>query len=79
MATVATVVATLIGVVVGLVAGFTRGWLDRVINFIIDVFLSLPVPPGARWPLAPIIVEPLRPSSPSSSCYCAVHLAARRC
>jgi peptide/nickel transport system permease protein len=42
VATVSTVVATLIGVVVGLVAGFSRGWLDRIINFFIDVFLSLP-------------------------------------
>ena len=42
VATVATVVATLIGVVVGLLAGFSRGWLDRVITFVIDVFLSLP-------------------------------------
>ncbi len=42
VATVSTVVATLIGVVVGLLAGFSRGWLDRVINFFIDVFLSLP-------------------------------------
>ena len=42
VATVSTVAATLIGVVVGLLAGFSRGWLDRTINFFIDVFLSLP-------------------------------------
>jgi ABC-type dipeptide/oligopeptide/nickel transport system permease subunit len=42
VATISTVVATLIGIVVGLLAGFSRGWLDRVISFVIDVFLSLP-------------------------------------
>jgi len=42
VATVSTVAATIIGVIVGLMAGFSRGWLDRVINFFIDVFLSLP-------------------------------------
>jgi peptide/nickel transport system permease protein len=49
------VVATLIGVVVGLIAGFSRGWLDRIINFFIDVFLSLPFILVALA-LAPIIV-----------------------
>ena len=28
--------------VIGLVAGFSRGWLDRIISFIIDLFLSFP-------------------------------------
>jgi peptide/nickel transport system permease protein len=42
VATVAAVVSTLIGIVVGLVAGFSRGWLDKVITFVIDIFLSLP-------------------------------------
>ncbi|HET6625730.1 MAG TPA: ABC transporter permease [Nocardioidaceae bacterium] len=42
VATISTVAATLIGIVVGLVAGFSRGWLDRIVSFIIDVFLSLP-------------------------------------
>ncbi|MFL6165457.1 MAG: ABC transporter permease, partial [Ornithinibacter sp.] len=42
VATVATLVSTVIGVVVGLLAGFSTGWLDRFINFVIDVFLSLP-------------------------------------
>jgi peptide/nickel transport system permease protein len=55
VATVSTVVATLIGVVVGLIAGFSRGWLDRIINFFIDVFLSLPFILVALA-LAPIIV-----------------------
>jgi peptide/nickel transport system permease protein len=36
------VAATLIGVVVGLFAGFSRGWGDKIVGFIIDVFLSLP-------------------------------------
>jgi peptide/nickel transport system permease protein len=56
VATVSTVVATLIGVVIGLLAGFSRGWLDRVINFFIDVFLSLPFILVALA-LAPIIVS----------------------
>lgn len=42
VATISTVAATMIGIVVGLVAGFSRGWLDRVVSFVIDVFLSLP-------------------------------------
>jgi peptide/nickel transport system permease protein len=42
IATIATVVSTMIGITIGLVAGFSRGWLDRVITFIIDTFLSLP-------------------------------------
>jgi peptide/nickel transport system permease protein len=56
VATVSTVVATLIGVVIGLLAGFSRGWLDRIINFFIDVFLSLPFILVALA-LAPIIVS----------------------
>ena len=56
VATVSTVAATLIGVVIGLMAGFSRGWLDRVINFFIDVFLSLPFILVALA-LAPIIVS----------------------
>lgn len=56
VATVATVVSTLIGVAIGLVAGFSTGWLDRFINFIIDVFLSLPFILVALA-IAPIIVS----------------------
>ena len=56
VATVSTIAATLIGIVVGLLAGFSRGWLDRVINFFIDVFLSLPFLLVALA-LAPIIVS----------------------
>lgn len=38
----ATVIATIIGIVIGLLAGYARGWLDNVLSFVIDVFLSLP-------------------------------------
>jgi peptide/nickel transport system permease protein len=56
VATVATVASTLIGIVVGLFAGFSRGWLDKVITFVVDVFLSLPFILVALA-LAPIIVS----------------------
>jgi ABC-type dipeptide/oligopeptide/nickel transport system permease subunit len=56
VATVSTIAATTIGVIVGLLAGFSRGWMDRVINFVIDVFLSLPFILVALA-LAPIIVS----------------------
>lgn len=56
IATVSTLAATMIGVAIGLVAGFSRGWLDKVINFVIDVFLSLPFLLVALA-LAPIIVS----------------------
>lgn len=42
VAGLATVICTMVGIVVGLVAGYARGWLDNVLSFIIDVFLSLP-------------------------------------
>jgi len=42
VATISTVIATIIGITIGLIAGFSRGWLDRIISFVIDVFLSLP-------------------------------------
>ena len=42
IATFSTVFATMIGITIGLLAGFSRGWLDRVISFFIDTFLSLP-------------------------------------
>ncbi|MDX6372826.1 MAG: peptide/nickel transport system permease protein [Nocardioidaceae bacterium] len=38
----ATLVSTIMGVVLGLIAGFSRGWLDRVISFVTDLFLSFP-------------------------------------
>jgi peptide/nickel transport system permease protein len=50
-----TTVSTMIGIVVGLVAGFGKGWVDRVISFIIDVFLALPFLMIALA-VAPIIV-----------------------
>ena len=45
-----------IGVVLGLVAGFSRGWLDRIIMFVTDLFLSFPFLLGALA-MAPIMVE----------------------
>jgi peptide/nickel transport system permease protein len=56
IATVATVLSIGIGVVLGLIAGFSRGWLDRIIMFITDLFLSFPFLLGALA-MAPIIVE----------------------
>lgn len=54
VATICTVLTTAIGVTVGLVGGYARGALDRVITFVIDVFLSFPFLLGALA-LAPII------------------------
>ncbi len=56
IAVIATVVSTVVGVCVGLVAGFSRGWLDRVISFVIDLFLSFPFILGALA-VSPILVE----------------------
>ena len=42
VATSVTILTTIIGVVVGLVAGFSRGWVDKVLSWIMDFFLSLP-------------------------------------
>ena len=56
IATVATVLSIGIGVVLGLVAGFSHGWLDRIIMFVTDLFLSFPFLLGALA-MAPIIVE----------------------
>ena len=56
VATCATVFSTLLGVVLGLMAGFSRGWLDRVIMFFTDLFLSFPFILGALA-IAPIIVS----------------------
>ncbi len=56
VATAATVISTIVGVSIGLVAGFARGWLDRIISFVIDLFLSFPFLLGALS-LAPIIVS----------------------
>jgi peptide/nickel transport system permease protein len=56
IATIATILSIGIGVVLGLVAGFSRGWLDRIIMFVTDLFLSFPFLLGALA-MAPIIVE----------------------
>ncbi|MGI8676079.1 MAG: ABC transporter permease [Nocardioidaceae bacterium] len=56
VATIATVTTTIVGIVVGLIGGFARGWLDRIISFILDLFLSFPFLLGALT-LAPIIVN----------------------
>jgi ABC-type dipeptide/oligopeptide/nickel transport system permease subunit len=56
VATVSTIVATMLGVAIGLIAGFSRGWLDKVINFMVDVFLSLPFLIVALA-IAPILVS----------------------
>jgi ABC-type dipeptide/oligopeptide/nickel transport system permease subunit len=54
IATIATVLS--IGIVLGLIAGYSHGWLDRVIMFITDLFLSFPFLLGALA-MAPILVE----------------------
>jgi peptide/nickel transport system permease protein len=56
IATIATVLSIGVGVVLGLVAGFSRGWVDRIIMFVTDLFLSFPFLLGALA-MAPIIVE----------------------
>ncbi|MEZ5095007.1 MAG: ABC transporter permease [Nocardioides sp.] len=56
VATLATVLSTVIGVVLGLMAGFSRGWLDRIISFVTDLFLSFPFILGALA-LTPILVS----------------------
>src|SRR4051794_9794291 len=52
----ATIVSTIVGVVLGLIAGFSRGWLDRVISFMTDLFLSFPYL-LAMLALAPIVTS----------------------
>lgn len=54
VASIATILSTVIGILVGLVAGFSHGWLDRVLTFFVDLFLSFPFILGALT-LAPII------------------------
>lgn len=56
VASISTLISTLIGILMGLVAGFSRGVLDKVITFVIDLFLSLPFLVVALA-LAPIIVS----------------------
>ena len=56
VATIATVLSISVGVVLGLVAGFSHGWLDRIIMFVTDLFLSFPFILGALA-MAPILVQ----------------------
>ncbi len=53
VASLATLVATVIGVTVGLFAGFLGGWVDRVLSFVIDLFLALP------FILAALVISPI--------------------
>jgi ABC-type dipeptide/oligopeptide/nickel transport system permease subunit len=69
IATVATVLSIGIGVILGLVAGFSRGWLDRIVMFVTDLFLSFPFLLGALA-MAPILVERFgKPGQPLSTLY----------
>lgn len=56
IASLATVISVVVGVVLGLVAGFAGGWTDRIISFVIDVFLSFPYILGALA-ITPILVS----------------------
>lgn len=56
VAVVATVLTTVLGVIVGLVAGYLGGRTDRVVSFLVDLFLSFPFLLGALA-LAPIVVS----------------------
>ena len=56
VALAATVFSTIIGLVIGLIAGFSRGWIDAVLSFIIDLFLSFPFLLG-MLALAPILIQ----------------------
>ncbi len=56
VALTATIISTLVGIVLGLIAGFSRGWLDRVISFVTDLFLSFPYLLGVLA-LTPIITS----------------------
>lgn len=56
VAVAATIFSTVMGIVIGLAAGYSRGWLDRVLSFIIDLFLSFPFLLGALS-ITPIVVS----------------------
>ncbi|HYJ69830.1 MAG TPA: ABC transporter permease [Nocardioidaceae bacterium] len=56
VAFVSAIGATSLGIVFGLLAGFSRGWLDRIISFFLDLFLSFPFILGALS-LAPILIN----------------------
>ncbi len=53
IAFVSTVVASFLGVVVGLVAGFMGGVVDKMLSFVIDLFLTIP------FLLAALTVQPI--------------------
>ncbi len=56
VASIATILTTAIGVTIGLIAGYAHGWLDRIISFAIDTFLSFPFLLGALA-IAPILTS----------------------
>ncbi len=56
VAVMATFVSTVIGVSLGLIAGYSKGWIDSVLAFTIDFFLSFPFVLGALA-LAPIVTS----------------------
>lgn len=59
VAVLAALGTTLLGLAIGLVAGFSRGWLDRLLSWVIDLFLSLPFLLVALA-VAPIILSRFR-------------------
>jgi ABC-type dipeptide/oligopeptide/nickel transport system permease subunit len=54
IASLATLFTTVIGVSYGLISGFAHGFLDRILGFVMDVFLAFPFILGALA-LAPIV------------------------
>lgn len=52
----AAVASTLIGITLGLIAGYAGGIVDRAVNFVIDLFLSIPFLLAALC-LAPILLD----------------------
>jgi ABC-type dipeptide/oligopeptide/nickel transport system permease subunit len=55
VASLATFFSIIIGVTVGLVSGFSHGWVDRILMFFTDLFLSFPFILAALA-MAPILV-----------------------
>jgi ABC-type dipeptide/oligopeptide/nickel transport system permease subunit len=56
VASVAAVLTTVLGVMIGLLSGFARGRLDRLLAFVVDVFLAFPFILGAMT-LGPILTQ----------------------
>jgi ABC-type dipeptide/oligopeptide/nickel transport system permease subunit len=56
VASLSTLFSIIIGVVIGLVAGFSHGWVDRILMFFTDLFLSFPFILGALA-MSPILVS----------------------